>query len=87
MAGEGAGEGAGKSAAKIRGAGGSAGEGVAPHSFPRKPALAAPSPALPPAPRIFKHSSQHPEFPNSSQPFFGFPRLSILWEAARVATL
>ena len=30
------GRGAGRSAAKIRGAGGSAGEGVAPHSFPRK---------------------------------------------------
>ena len=35
-----AGEGAGKNAAKIRGAGGSAGEGAAPHSFRRKPPLA-----------------------------------------------
>ena len=46
-----AGEGAGKSAAKIRGAGGSAGEGSAPHSFPK--GSPPPSLALPPAPRIF----------------------------------
>ena len=58
-----AGEGAGKCAAKIRGPGGSAGEGAAPYSlegegaapysFPRKAPLTAPSPALPPAPRVF----------------------------------
>ena len=48
-----AGEGAGKSAAKIRGAGGSAGEGAARGGFLGKGWGAAPSPALPPAPRIF----------------------------------
>ena len=48
-----AGEGAGKSAAKIRGAGRSAGKGAARGAFLGKEWGAAPSPALPPEPRIF----------------------------------
>ena len=76
-----AGEGARKSEAKLRGAGGSAGEGAAPHSFQMN---------LPPSQHPRQHSRQHPEFSQHSpqqppHPFSGFLRFSILQQAARVA--
>ena len=66
-----AGDGAGRSAAKIRGAGGSAGECAAPHSFPRKTPSQHPRQHSRQHPEFSQHSSQHPP-----QPFFGFPCFS-----------
>ena len=64
-----AGEGAGKSAAKIRGAGGSAGEGSARGAFLERNEEQHPRQHSLQHPEFSQHSSQHPP-----QPFSGFPR-------------
>ena len=57
---------AGESAAKIRGAGGSAGEGAAPHSFPRKT----------PSQHLCQHSSSTPRI---FAALFPAPSPAIFW--------